>query len=135
MTIGCKNIKITSFKVFKLNLKREHCTWSCLHICQRCKMFGLAAGENLSQRRPCNGVSSLFSVNKGSSTRYSGTGDYSTYRVSHKTWQFVNSFECLLPYIVLDVKDFLKSISLKKHYSEINFTIIWLSNNILYHSL
>ena len=78
-------------------------------------MFGLAAEKNLSQRRPCNGVSSLFSVNKGSSTRYSGTGDYSTYRVSHETWQFVNSFECLLPYIVLDVKDFLKSISLKKN--------------------
>ena len=38
-------------------------------------MFGLAAGENLSKRRPCNGVSSLFSVNKGSSTRYSSTGD------------------------------------------------------------
>ena len=27
-------------------------------------MFGLAAGENLGQRRPYNGVNSLFRVNK-----------------------------------------------------------------------
>ena len=35
------------------------------------------------------------------------------YRVSHETWQLVNSFECLLPYTVLDIKDFLQFISLK----------------------
>ena len=49
------------------------------------------------------------------------------YRVSHETGQLVNSFECLLPYIILDIKDFLQVISLKISnifYSEINFTII-----------
>ena len=51
------------------------------------------------------------------------------YRVSHETWQLVNSFECLLPHTVLDIKDFLQLI-LKKmfnsyiFYCEINFTII-----------
>ena len=32
------------------------------------------------------------------------------YRVSHETWQFLNSFKCLLPYAVLDIKDFLQFI-------------------------
>ncbi len=39
------------------------------------------------------------------------------YRVSHKIWQLVNSFECLLPYTVLDIKDFLQLISLKKTFT------------------
>ena len=37
----------------------------------------------------------------------------SIYRVSHETWQLVNSFECLLPYAVLDIKIFLQFILLK----------------------
>ena len=40
----------------------------------------------------------------------SSTGKSESYRVSHETWQLVNSFECLLPYTVLDIKDFLKFI-------------------------
>ena len=36
------------------------------------------------------------------------------YRVFHETWQLVNSFECLLPYTVLDIKDFSQFNSLKK---------------------
>ena len=28
------------------------------------------------------------------------------YRLSHETWQLVNSFECLVPYSVLDIEDF-----------------------------
>ena len=52
------------------------------------------------------------------------------YRVSHEIWQLVKSFKCLLPHIVLDIKDFFQIISLKKcltsslDYCEINFTII-----------
>ena len=63
------------------------------------------------------------------------------YRVSHKTWQLVNSFECLLPYTVLIYKDFLQFILLKKiFYSnifkfKIIFTKIWLSYNIFCYSL
>ena len=36
------------------------------------------------------------------------------YRVSHETWQLVNSFECLLSYTVLIYKDFLQFILFKK---------------------
>ena len=45
------------------------------------------------------------------------------YRVSHETWQLVNSFECLLPYTVLDVKDSLQFYSLKKSFTQIYFTL------------
>ena len=37
-----------------------------------------------------------------------------TYRVFHETWQLVNSFECLLPYTLIDIKDFLQFNLLKK---------------------
>ena len=36
------------------------------------------------------------------------------YRVSHETWQLVKSCQCLLPYAVLDIIDFLQFITLKK---------------------
>ena len=45
------------------------------------------------------------------------------YRVSHETWQFINSFKCLLPYAVLDIKDFLQFNSLKKTFNEVYFTL------------
>jgi len=38
---------------------------------------------------------------------------FERYRVSHETWQLLNSFECLLPYAIQDVKDFLQFTSLK----------------------
>ena len=44
-----------------------------------------------------------------------------SYRVSHETGQLVNSFECLLPYTVLDIKDFSQFNSLKK-ITQIYFT-------------
>ena len=34
----------------------------------------------------------------------------------------VNSFECLLPYDGLDIKDFLQFIYLKKNFTQIHFT-------------
>ena len=46
-----------------------------------------------------------------------------TYRVSHETWQLVNSFECLLPYIILDIKDFFQFISLTNSFTQIYFTL------------
>ena len=41
------------------------------------------------------------------------------YRVSHETWQFMNSFKCLLPYAVLDINHFLQFILLTKNNSNI----------------
>ena len=38
------------------------------------------------------------------------------YRVSHETWQLINSYECRLLYTVLDVKGFLQFISLEKSF-------------------
>ena len=35
----------------------------------------------------------------------------SRYRVSLETLQLVNNFKCLLPYAVLDIKDFLQFIA------------------------
>ena len=56
------------------------------------------------------------------------------YRVSHETWQLVNSFECRLPYTVLDSKGFMQFISVKKSFAQIyfriNFSITWLLYNI-----
>jgi len=52
------------------------------------------------------------------------------YRVSHKTWQLVNSFECRLPYTVLHIKDFLHFTSLKNSFTQICFT---LKSNLLFH--
>ena len=52
------------------------------------------------------------------------------YRVSHETWQFVNGFECLLPYIILDIEDFLKFISLMNSFSQIYFTLNSISYNM-----
>jgi hypothetical protein len=44
------------------------------------------------------------------------------YRVSHETWQLVNSYESRLPYTLLDIKGFLQFIKLKISFSEIYFT-------------
>ena len=44
------------------------------------------------------------------------------YRVSNETWQLVNGFECLLPYIILDIKDFFQFISLTHSFTQIYFT-------------
>ena len=52
------------------------------------------------------------------------------YRVSHETWQLVNSFERLLPYTVLYIEDFSQFISLKKSFSQIFFT---LKSNLLFY--
>ena len=65
------------------------------------------------------------------------------YRVSQDTWQLVNSFECLLPPTVLDIKDLLQFVSLKKCLTHIYFTLklillyyeLWLLYNILLMSL
>jgi len=46
-----------------------------------------------------------------------------SYRVSHETWQLVNSFECRLPYTVLDIKGCLLFISLKKSFAQIYFAL------------
>ena len=50
------------------------------------------------------------------------------YREFHKTWQLLKSFECLLPYIILDIKTFciisLKHLFSNIFYFEIHFTII-----------
>ena len=45
------------------------------------------------------------------------------YRVSRETWQLVNGFECLLPYIILDIKDFFQFISLTNSFTQIYFTL------------
>ena len=47
------------------------------------------------------------------------------YRVSHETWQLMNSFKCLLPYAVLDIKHFLQFISLKIYYSNSLYLLLW----------
>ena len=58
------------------------------------------------------------------------------YRVSHETWQLVNSVECRLPCTVSDIKGCLQFYLFKKifcssiFYFEINFTMIWLLYNI-----
>ena len=59
------------------------------------------------------------------------------YRVSHETWQLVNSFDCLLTYTVLDIKGcLLQIISFKTifcstiFYFEVNFTTIYELNNL-----
>ena len=45
------------------------------------------------------------------------------YRVSHETWQLVNGFESLLPYIILDIKDFFQFISLTNSFTQIYFPL------------
>ena len=45
------------------------------------------------------------------------------YRVSHETWQLINSFECRLPYAILDIKGCLQFISFKKSFSLVYFTL------------
>jgi len=52
-----------------------------------------------------------------------GVTCYVMYRVSHETWQLLNNFVCLHPYIILDIKDFLHVISLKASFSQI--ILIW----------
>ena len=44
------------------------------------------------------------------------------YRVSQETRQLVNSFECRLPYAVLNIKGRLQFISFKKSFAQIYFT-------------
>ena len=46
------------------------------------------------------------------------------YRVSHETWQFVNSFECLHLYTVYTLKTFCSIIRLKKSFTKIYFILI-----------
>ena len=58
-----------------------------------------------------------------------------SYRVSHETWQLVDSFECLLSYQVLYIKGCLQFMLLKIFYSkmfcfEINFIIIILPSDV-----
>ena len=48
----------------------------------------------------------LISVLKGWIIRHCEQALSKSYRVSHETWPLVNGFECLLPYIILDIKDF-----------------------------
>ena len=50
---------------------------------------------------------------------------HTAYRVSHETWLLVNSFKCLLPYTVLDIKYFLQFISVRKYLTQI-YIKIWL---------
>ena len=45
------------------------------------------------------------------------------YRVSHETWQLVNSFGCRLPYTVLGIKGCLQFISFNKSFAQIYFTL------------
>ena len=45
------------------------------------------------------------------------------YRVSHETWQLVNGFECLLPYIILDIINFFQFISLTNAFTQIYLTL------------
>ena len=45
-------------------MKQGYCMWKIFTLFIRGKMFGLAARENLGQRRPYNGVNSLFRINK-----------------------------------------------------------------------
>ena len=59
---------------------------------------------------------------------YAGTNSqhilvFVKYRVSHETWQLINSFECRLPYAVLDIKGCLQFISFKKSFSLVYFTL------------
>ena len=57
------NMWITIFKGFYLFFQaRGTARENCLH-CSSEVMLGLAAGENFDQRRPYNGVYSLFRVN------------------------------------------------------------------------
>ena len=44
------------------------------------------------------------------------------YRVSYETWQFVNSFECLLPYLIL--KTFCRLFRLKKSFTQRNWVLV-----------
>ena len=52
-----------------------------------------------------------------------------TYRVSHETWQLVNSLECLFPKFVklFNIKDNNKNIIQESYYGKINFKVeyIW----------
>ena len=63
---------------------------------------------------------------------------FSLYRVSHETWQLVNSFECHLPYTVLDIEDFFlvkfvfKIFNSNIFYFEINFTVRWLPAHTIF---
>ena len=45
------------------------------------------------------------------------------YKVSHETWQLINSFECRLPYTVLDIKGSLQFFSFKKSFALVYFTL------------
>ena len=43
--------------------------------------------------------------------------------MSNETWQLVNGFECLLPYIILDIKDFFLVYFVSKLFYQIYFTL------------
>ena len=45
------------------------------------------------------------------------------YRVSHETWQLVNSVECRLPCTVSDIKGCLQFYLFKKSFAQVYFTL------------
>ena len=60
------------------------------------------------------------------------------YRMSHETWQLVNGFECLLPYVKLDIKDLFQFISLTNSFTKLYFTlksIFYKMTSMLYYLL
>ena len=114
----------------------------------KCLLFLLGKEEDISKNAPTQHFFRNFmSSNPRTSLKLSLDGSVYrpiqhlrtkpfSYRVSHDTWQLVNSFECRLPYTVLDIKGFLAVYFVKKIFCsnildfEINFTIIWLLYNI-----
>ena len=61
----------------------------------------------LKLRMNKNDSYSYFNIHKNPWNRGKTSKQAVTYRVSHETWQLVNSFECLLPHTVLWYEDFL----------------------------
>ena len=76
------------------------------------------------QLRRCSGSEQSGMLKKVSSCKFILSFIFLfNYRVSHETWQLLNNFVCLLPFIILDNKDFLHVISLKTSFSQI--ILIW----------
>jgi len=51
-------------------------------------------------------------------------------KITHETYQVVNSFECLLPYTQPNIKDLMQFILLKNICFEISFTLMRLHFDI-----
>ena len=63
-------------------------------------------------------------------------GYYNRYRVSHETWQLVNSFECLLPYSLLfDTKDNNTNTFWESCYSKIGYKVKYVSEKHLFNEI